>query len=660
MGKQPLFSSILIANRGEIAVRIIHAARLAGLRCVAVFTDADADAPHVALADQAVNIGAGAVGDSYLSIETILAAAAESGAGAIHPGYGFLSENADFAEACIAAGLVFIGPPAEAVRIMGNKATAKRLMIAAGVACVPGYEGAEQSPEGLMQQAADIGYPVMIKAASGGGGRGMRLVQAKGFLSALTRAKSEALGAFGSDEVIVERALANPRHIEVQVFADHYGEVVHLFERDCSLQRRHQKVVEEAPAPGISARMRADMGGAAVKAAQAVAYEGAGTVEFLLDQGGAFYFLEMNTRLQVEHPVTEMITGLDLVALQISVAQGQPLGLVQADITLSGHAIEARLYAEDPARDFQPVSGRIRRWHPPEGKGIRVDSGILEGQMISPFYDPMLAKIIAFAPTREAARRRLVDALKDTVLFGPASNRDFLHTILEHPLYRQGGVGTGFIETAFDGGKTLQSALVFTEIALAAALLLREVQRRAQSVAVRVSDDLLGWGSPGYLSARMRLSEAGSAHDLELRQHRDGRLEIRCADNTATITGKDGQLRVNGNRIDLRAVQYDGSTIFVATGNKTFALVHERVSAALNKAVDGGHVTAPMHGSLVEICVAKGDAVTPGTRLAVLEAMKMQHELLSTICGTVSSLPVPVGAQVKAGDLLVEITGAAS
>ncbi len=656
MGKQSPFSSILIANRGEIAVRIIGSARAAGLRTVAVYTEADADSPHVALADQAICIGAGPVGDSYLSIETILAAAAQSKVGAIHPGYGFLSENADFVEACDKVGLVFIGPSAAAVRIMGNKGAAKRKMIAAGVPCLPGYEGGDQSPDVLMQEAARIGFPVMIKAAAGGGGRGMRLVDdAASFQSALSQAKSEALNGFGADEVILERAILRPRHIEVQVFADRHGTVVHLGERDCSVQRRHQKVVEEAPGPGITPEMRATMGAAAVKAARAVGYEGAGTVEFLVDEAGEFYFLEMNTRLQVEHPVTEMVTGLDLVGLQISVAQGCALELSQADIALSGHAIEVRLYAEDPALDFQPVSGRINCWRPPEGAGIRVDSGILEGQMVSPFYDPMLAKIIAYGPTREAARRCLVAALEDTVLFGPATNRDFLRAILDHSLYRQDEVTTAFIDEAFDAGKRLQSQLTFAEIALGAALLQHQLLRRAHAAAVRVSADLLGWGSPGVLVSRVRLSHGDACHDLVLRQYRGGRLEVRQGADVASITGTGDQMRVDGNRIDLRAVQFEDRTISVATGARTFALVHERVTGGPDKAAAGGHVTAPMHGNLQELCVATGDAVVPGQRLAVLEAMKMQHELLATVTGTVTSVLASSGMQVQAGDSLIEI-----
>ena len=405
------FSSILIANRGEIACRVIRTARALGYRTIAVYSEADAGAPHTQLADEAVCIGPAPVGESYLVAEKILNAAKQSGAEAVHPGYGFLSENAGFARACEDAGLVFIGPTPDAIDLMGNKAEAKRRMIVAGVPCVPGYEGKDQSDEVLLAEADKIGFPVMIKAAAGGGGRGMRLVHAKGDLAGAIRlARSEAENAFGSGELILEKAIIRPRHVEVQVFADTQGNTIYLGERDCSVQRRHQKVVEEAPCPVMTPDLRARMGAAAVEAARSISYRGAGTVEFLLDAKGAFYFLEMNTRLQVEHPVTEEITGLDLVALQIQVAQGEPLGITQDGVRLNGHAIEVRLYAEDPAQGFLPATGPVDLWLPGSGAGIRVDSGIRSGQDISPFYDPMLAKIIAHGETREIARRRLIEA----------------------------------------------------------------------------------------------------------------------------------------------------------------------------------------------------------------------------------------------------------
>ncbi|MEM8660689.1 MAG: biotin carboxylase N-terminal domain-containing protein, partial [Pseudomonadota bacterium] len=399
------FTSVLIANRGEIACRVIRTAKAQGYRTVAVYSEADASAPHIKLADEAVCIGPSPVNESYLVQDNILKAAASSGAGAVHPGYGFLSENADFARACEAAGLVFIGPSADAIHLMGNKAEAKRRMIEADVPCVPGYEGEDQSDATLLAEGERIGPPLMVKAAAGGGGRGMRLVHDIEELgNAIQLARAEAESAFGSGELILEKAIIRPRHVELQVFADSQGNTVHLGERDCSVQRRHQKVVEEAPCPVMTDSLREQMGAAAVAAAQSINYRGAGTVEFLLDEQGEFYFLEMNTRLQVEHPVTELITGLDLVALQLQVAQGEPLGFDQSDVELQGHAIEVRLYTEDPAQDFLPTSGPIDLWAPPAGTGVRVDDGIATGQEISPFYDPMVAKIIASGPTREIAR----------------------------------------------------------------------------------------------------------------------------------------------------------------------------------------------------------------------------------------------------------------
>ncbi|MEO1336425.1 MAG: acetyl-CoA carboxylase biotin carboxylase subunit, partial [Myxococcota bacterium] len=402
MDKPSTINRILVANRGEIACRIIRSAHSLGRTAVAVYSEADKDAPHVRMADEAVCIGPPSVAASYLNIDAIIAAAQKTNADAIHPGYGFLAENADFARAVTAAGLVFIGPPIEAIALMGNKAAAKRRMLDAAVPCVPGYQGTDQTDPTFVKQARDIGYPVMVKAASGGGGRGMRLVEDESQLvAALARARAEADSAFGSNELILEKAVVRPRHVEIQVFADRHGHVIHLGERDCSVQRRHQKVIEEAPCPVMTPQLRSAMGQAAVEAAKSIDYVGAGTVEFLLDASGAFYFLEMNTRLQVEHPVTEMVTGIDLVAQQISVAEGHPLDIEQSDVAFNGHAIEVRLYAEDPAQGFTPSTGRLERWSTPDLEGIRVDDGVDSGTEISPYYDPMVAKVIGWGPTRE-------------------------------------------------------------------------------------------------------------------------------------------------------------------------------------------------------------------------------------------------------------------
>ncbi len=440
------FSKVLVANRGEIAWRVMRTARAMGYRTVAVYSDADKDAPHVAFADEAVRIGPPPVGESYLSIDRILEAAHKSGADAIHPGYGFLSENEAFAAACEKAGLTFIGPPPAAIAAMGNKAAAKRRMIDAGVPCVPGYQGADQSDANLEAEARKIGLPVMVKAAAGGGGRGMRLVEHDGdLLEAIRTARTEAESAFGSGELILEKAVVDARHVEIQVFADAHGNVIHLGERDCSVQRRHQKVIEEAPSPAVDAALRDRMGAAAVAAARTIGYRGAGTVEFLLGADGAFYFLEMNTRLQVEHPVTEAITGLDLVEWQLRVARGEQLPLTQEQVTFSGHAIEVRLYAEDAYGGFLPQTGRIDVWRPATGPGVRIDHGMKDGLAISPYYDPMIAKVIAHGATREEARVRLVRALAETVVLGPTTNRHFLIRLLEHPDFAAGEATTAFL-----------------------------------------------------------------------------------------------------------------------------------------------------------------------------------------------------------------------
>jgi geranyl-CoA carboxylase alpha subunit len=441
------FSKVLVANRGEIAWRVMRTAKAMGYRTVAVYSDADRNAPHVAFADEAVRIGPPPVGESYLNIQRILDAAKLSAADAVHPGYGFLSENEGFAAACEKSGLVFIGPPPAAIASMGNKAAAKRRMIEAGVPCVPGYQGSDQSDAGLEKEARKIGLPVMVKAAAGGGGRGMRLVRSDGELpDAVRSARTEAASAFGSGELILEKAVVDARHVEIQVFADGHGNVIHLGERDCSVQRRHQKVVEEAPSPAVNEDLRARMGAAAVAAARAIGYRGAGTVEFLLASDGAFYFLEMNTRLQVEHPVTEMIAGLDLVEWQLRVARGEALPLTQEEVTLAGHAIEVRLYAEDAYAGFLPQTGRVDVWRPASGPGVRIDHGMKDGYAISSFYDPMIAKVIAHGATRDQARARLVKALLDTVVLGPTTNRHFLIRLLAHPEFAAGRATTSFLD----------------------------------------------------------------------------------------------------------------------------------------------------------------------------------------------------------------------
>ncbi len=650
------FSSVLVANRSEIALRIMRTARKLGLRTIAVYTEADAGAEYVEFADQAILIGEGPVAESYLSIHKILEAAKQSKAQAIHPGYGFLSESAEFAKAVAKAGLVFVGPSASAIAAMGNKAEAKRRMIKAGVPCVPGYEGSDQSDDAFAKAASSIGYPVMIKAAAGGGGRGMRMITAPdGLTAGLALARSEADSAFGSGELILEKAIERSRHVEIQVFADRQGDTLHLGERDCSVQRRHQKVIEEAPSPAVSEELRTQMGQAAIKAAQAIDYEGAGTVEFLLGEDGAFYFLEMNTRLQVEHPVTEMVTGLDLVAMQFDIAQEQPLPLTQDEVTLTGHAIEVRLYAEDPAHDFLPDSGRVELWQPATGPMLRIDSGVHSTQVVSPYYDSMLAKVIAHGTTRDAARKTLIDGLKSCAVFGLKTNRDFLIELLEEEGFANGKATTAFIaETYGDAGPRTGSA-GFDIIATAAVLAYRELQQRAFARSPMSGQDLLGWSSTGQLKSRMKLGLDDRVFDLHLTQSRDGRIVVSEGEEQIAAVFESGTLRIDDQRCEVAAFLLTDGKIYLATGGTTLAL--NRISAAdiADEVNCGNQLLAPMPGNLTEVFVKPGQAIVKGDRLAVLEAMKMQHELLAEADGIVSNISVSAGQQVRAGEVLIEI-----
>ncbi|WP_425045183.1 acetyl/propionyl/methylcrotonyl-CoA carboxylase subunit alpha [Primorskyibacter sp. S87] len=651
------FDTILVANRGEIAARVIRTAQELGLRTVAVYTNADAHAPHVQMADEAVLIGEGPVSESYLNPDRILDVARDTGAGAIHPGYGFLSENAEFAEAVQAAGMVFIGPTADAIRIMGNKAEAKRLMISVGVPCVPGYEGADQSDAALGQAAAEIGFPIMVKAAAGGGGRGMRLVFTAAELpNALALARSEAENAFGSGELILEKAIIEPRHVEFQIFADCHGYTVHLGERDCSVQRRHQKVVEEAPCPVMAEDLRARMGAAAVNAAQAVNYHGAGTVEFLLDASGDYYFLEMNTRLQVEHPVTEMVTGQDLVALQIMVAQGAPLPISQDEVRIEGHAIEVRLYAEDPSNSYLPATGRVDLWHPARGQGVRVDAGICEGQEVSPFYDPMLAKIIAHGSTREAARSRLVKAVKNTVLLGMTTNTAFLADVLEQPEFAAAEATTGLLERSYPDGFP-HEAPAREHVALALAILMQDERERALSRAGFVSQDQLNWSSARVLPRRVNLVTGETEFAAAVSATCSGWL-VQIGEDMFDIwlTGEMPHLtaRINGARH--RAVaQVSGDEVKFAIGAERLAVRRLRAGVQEDSSENSGNVTAPMPGLVLEMKVEPGDSVASGDVLAVLEAMKMQHQIVATVSGVVRAAHVTVGQQLAAGDMMIEI-----
>jgi geranyl-CoA carboxylase alpha subunit len=638
------FRKVLIANRGEIACRIIRSAHAKGYRTVAVYSEADRDALHVRLAREAIEIGSAPVAQSYLSIEKIIAAAKTSGADAIHPGYGFLSENASFAQACADAGLIFIGPSPEAIRVMGDKAEAKRRMITAGVPCVPGYQDEDQSDARLTEEAARIGFPVMVKATAGGGGRGMRLVQsANAFANALRTARSEAKNAFGDDRLLLERAIIGARHVEIQVLGDSHGNVIHLGERDCSVQRRHQKVVEEAPSPAVNAELRARMGAAAVQAAQAVDYVGAGTIEFMLDSRGEFYFLEMNTRLQVEHPVTEMVTGVDLVALQFDVAEGKPLPLAQDDVRLDGHAIEVRLYAEDPRKEFLPQTGTIHLFEPATREGVRVDHGLARSGIVTPFYDPMLAKVIAHGTDREEARRRLIAALEDTVLLGVTTNKAFLIDVLETRAFVECEATTEFIEKYINIAPAEPPD--FETMAVAAALF---------------SDGAgQGWHSSHWLQHPIKLQIGETENNL--RTARDGAFwNVTRDDESARLrilekTSDRLRYDMDGHIRTLRFARPD-NILHLDLGRRVLEIEDRTFSPpATADATADGILRAPMNGSVIAIRVAEGARVVRGEIVAVLEAMKMQHEIVAPADGTVEQVAVQPGAQVATRDPLVVV-----
>ena len=657
------FGTILVANRGEIAVRVVRTARALGYRTAAVYSDADVGALHTRIADTAARIGPPPAAESYLDIGSILRAAAETGADAVHPGYGFLSENADFAAVCAEAGLTFIGPDAEAIALMGNKAEARRRMAEAGVPCVPGYDGADQSNAALAAAATEIGFPLMVKAAAGGGGRGMRLVTKPADLpDALAAARSEAESAFGSGSLILEKAIVRPRHVEIQILADRHGAAIHLGERDCSVQRRHQKVIEEAPCPVMTEDLRAAMGAAAVQAARAVGYCGAGTVEFLLNADGNFYFLEMNTRLQVEHPVTEMITGLDLVALQIRVAEGRPLGLVQEDVRPAGHAIEARLYAEDPAREFLPAAGDIALWRPASGPGVRIDSGVESRQAVPPFYDPMIAKVIAHGETRNIARRRLVRALAETAAFGLTTNKRFLIDCLEKDAFARGEATTAFIEEQFGDGDLAASDPEFAVAAAAAVLKYLADRDAARRKSLDISPELLNWASAGALDSHCHFAVGDADIDFSVSPAGPYDYAVRGGDEAASVqvvsVGEGwADLAIDGVK---RHFQYHatGDTLFLGEAGRDYRFEPGRPDTALQEDGASGRVVAPMHGKILEIAVDPGDIVARGDRLLVIEAMKMQHDIVAPTAGAVAEIRQRAGVQVAAGDPLVDIAPA--
>ena len=665
-----MFSKILIANRGEIACRIIRTARAMGIKTVAVYSDADATAQHVLLADEAVHIGSSASRDSYLKGDTVLAAALQTGAQAVHPGYGFLSENAQFSELCSANGVVFIGPPVGAIEAMGSKSAAKQIMEQAGVPLVPGYHGSDQSPATLKAAADEMGYPVLLKAVAGGGGKGMRQVWASDeFDEALAAAKREALNGFGNDDMLVEKYLTQPRHVEIQVFCDNHGNAVYLFERDCSVQRRHQKVLEEAPAPGMSEPLRRAMGEAAVKAAQAIDYRGAGTVEFLLDVDGSFFFMEMNTRLQVEHPVTELITGEDLVEWQLRVANNQPLPKAQSELTLHGHAVEARIYAEDPDNDFLPATGVLGYLRTPvESAHVRVDSGVIEGDQVSVFYDPMIAKLIVWDEDRERAIDRLTSALRDYRIAGLTTNIDYLYRIADSAPFRAADLDTRFIERhnqlLADTPRTQLTG--DQQLAIVAALV-------AEPTVVAASGD--ADCSPWRCSGDWRLNYRHRRHTAVALGGSDYCVTTELADGAVLWQAEgDGQrfsgtlsCQRNGDQLQLVSdgrrttvsVYQDGLllTVFTAAGSFAARLVAPDIGDT-NSTDTGGGLLAPMNGTVVAQLVEPGAAVEAGTTLMVMEAMKMEHAIKAPSAGQVAEFYFSPGELVSGGAELLDFVTA--
>jgi acetyl-CoA/propionyl-CoA carboxylase, biotin carboxylase, biotin carboxyl carrier protein len=661
-----VFETVLVANRGEIAVRVIRTLRSMGIRSVAVYSEADAGARHAREADVAVPIGPAPAAQSYLSIERVLDAAARTGAQAVHPGYGFLSENVEFARACEKAGVVFIGPPVAAIEAMGDKIRAKQTVMAAGVPVVPGRTEPGMTDDEVASAAVEVGFPVLLKPSAGGGGKGMRVVRSASELpEAISAARREARSSFGDDTLLVERYVGSARHVEVQVLGDARGTVVHLGERECSLQRRHQKVIEEAPSPLLDAATRAAMGTAAVEAARAVGYTGAGTVEFIVDaeRPTDFFFLEMNTRLQVEHPVTEMVTGLDLVELQVRVAAGEPLPLAQDDVVLDGHALEARLYAEDPARGFLPQTGTVLGLREPDGAGVRVDSSLAVGSVVGTDYDPMLAKVVAWGPDRETARARLVGALGHTAVLGVPTNTAFLRALLTDPDVVAGRLDTGLIERR---GEALTAAEPPSPAVYAAAALALLVEDEPAGPVVDRWDVPDGWrlGEPAWTVRRLQAA-GGDPVTVRVRG-RSSAAEVRVGDGepVSASASRDGwsrdggELTVTLDGVTSRyAVVHSGGQVWLAADGQVTALrEHERLHTAAEGEAGDGAVTAPMPGTVTLVQAAVGDRVEAGAPLLVVEAMKMEHVLTAPLAGTVTELGVTAGQQVRLDERVAVVT----
>jgi geranyl-CoA carboxylase alpha subunit len=700
-----MFDKILIANRGEIAVRIIGTAKELGFRTVAVFSEADKYAPHVTLADEAVCIGESNVNESYLVIDKLIAAAKASGANAIHPGYGFLSENADFARTCHDNNICFIGPSADAIELMGCKRQSKIAMLVAGVPCIPGYEGSDQTDETLIAESLIIGFPLMVKAAKGGGGRGMRLVTSEIELkSAIKSARSEAKNAFGSGELIIEKAISDARHIEIQIFADSLGNTIHLAERDCSVQRRHQKVIEEAPSMVLTDFSRKKMGDAAILAAKACNYVGAGTVEFLYDDTKSennFYFLEMNTRLQVEHPVTELVTGLNLVELQLNVANGEALPITQEEVTITGHAMEVRLYAEDPANNFMPQTGKIHLWQPPLNNAetsfiqsqqvtkTRIDSGITQGQTISAFYDPMLAKLICYGDNREQARRRLLKLVQDTQLLGVRDNRAFLSELLNDQNFIKGQAKINFIADQFSKNKSLTTQIITPEDWILAATLFKSSISEKNEFQQSTKQSELHFQSlhTSYIGQQLitiacdqstsepkkmlfnqpistkneakkivQVSSLISSQDLEAKNNgsdiNNEQLEIIDLTENKIRYLYQGVIKSRSFTVDQRS---ETSSLWLSSIAGNLQFFDHSLSSNKSEKVGSDQVTASMDGLVVEVLVNEGDQVNSGDVIAIIEAMKMEHLLKASVSGHVEKVLTTAGTQVKSRQLLVQL-----
>ena len=651
---------LLVANRGEIARRVFRTAKEMGIFTVAVYSDGDRDAPFVTDADLAIALGGTTAAESYLDTEKILEAAKSTGADAVHPGYGFLSENAGFAQAVSDAGLTWIGPPPAAIAAMGDKLAAKETMVDAEVPTLPSIEVTDSTDIGAVGQ--EIGFPLLVKASAGGGGKGMRVVDNEADLEdAISGAKREALGAFGNDTVFLERYLPTPRHVEIQVLGDQHGTVLHCFERECSIQRRHQKIIEEAPSPVLSEDLRDQMGQAAVAAVQAIGYESAGTVEFLLDGSGdeaEFFFLEVNTRLQVEHPVTEAITGLDLVREQIRIANGEPLGYNQSDLTISGHSIEVRLYAEDPSNDFLPATGCVDIWQPATGPTVRYDSGIQTGSEVSVEFDPMLAKVISHAPTRSEAALKLALALERTRLHGVVTNRDFLVATLRHEEFLAGNTTTDFISRVEISGQRVPSDCELEDASIAVALVSQQLNRNsATSLAFMPS----GFRNSSMPSQQMLLLNDDREVQVNYRPRRDGSFEVSIGDSEETKTAR--LISLDGDRFEIQLDDVRAAGHAVKFGNRWYVDIPAGSLNFVEKSrfpepdsadVEGG-LTAPMPGKILAINISEGDSVETGQLLVLMEAMKMEHQIVAAFDGSVSEVRVAVGDQVDNGELLVVI-----